>query len=192
MALVLRAVDFAAFASERIEHQSVIVGRQSLPGLKPLTCRIAPSCVQIKTKRSMIKKKLFGSLVLSLLLVACGGGSGGGAVIGISDENTDVSIGSDLSLTVRVDPGKSSGFTTRVGPDGARISLNSGQRLEISADRPATLQLESNGATVNLASTDGRLWEGELNSPVKTSVRFRFTALDRPDRHTTLTVDVTP
>lgn len=138
--------------------------------------------------------KLFWSLMLGLLLVACGGGSGGGsgAIIGISDENTSGSIGSDLSLTVRVDPGEPDGFTTKVGQDGARISLNSGQRIEISSDRTAALQLESNGASVNLASTNGRLWEGELNSPVKTSVRFRFTALDRPDRHTTLTVDVTP
>jgi hypothetical protein len=133
------------------------------------------------------------SIVMAAVLLACGGGgSGSGGVIGISDDNTSASVGSDLSLTVRVDPGESSGFTARVGPDGARITLNSGQRIEISADRPAALQLQSNGATVNIDATDGNLWSGELNSPVRTSVRFRFSALDRPDRSTTLTVDVQP
>jgi hypothetical protein len=133
------------------------------------------------------------SVALSTMLLACGGGgSGSGGVIGISDDNSSASIGSDLSLTVRVDPGESSGFTTRVGPDGARISLNSGQSIEISADRPAVLQLESNGASVDIVATDGNMWSGELRSPVQTSVRFEFSALDRPDRKTTLTVDISP
>lgn len=133
------------------------------------------------------------SVALSTLLLACGGGgSGSGGVIGISDDNTSASIGSDLSLTVRVDPGESSGFTTKVGPDGARITLNSGQRIEISANRPAVLQLESNDASVNIVAINGNVWSGELRSPVQTSVRFEFSALDRPDRNTTLTVDLNP
>jgi hypothetical protein len=133
------------------------------------------------------------SVALSTILLACGGGgNGSGGVIGISDENSSASIGSDLSLTVRVDPGESSGFTTRVGPDGARITLNSGQRIEISADRPATLQLESNDASVNIVASNGTVWSGELSSPVRTSVRFRLSPLDRPNRETTLTVDLNP
>jgi hypothetical protein len=132
------------------------------------------------------------SMALSTILLACGGGSGSDGVIGISDESSSASIGSDLSLTVRVDPGEPSGFTTRVGPDGARITLNSGQRIEISADRPATLQLESNDASVNIVASNGTVWSGELSSPVRTSVRFRLSPLDRPNRETTLTVDLNP
>jgi hypothetical protein len=144
-------------------------------------------------EQTMWSFKLLLSVALGIMLLGCGGGgSGSGGVIGISDENTSASIGSDLSLTVRVDPGESSGFTTRVGPDGARITLNSGQRIEISADRPAALQLESNGASVNILATNGTVWSGELSSPVQTSLRFRFSALDRPDRNTTLTVDINP
>jgi hypothetical protein len=124
-------------------------------------------------------------------LAACGGG-GSDSIIDISDETTGASIGSDLSLTVRVAPGDSTGFTTKVGPDGARISLDSGERIEISANRPAALQIESNDASVNIASVDGKLWSGELSSPVQASVRFRFSALDNPQHRATLTVDITP
>jgi hypothetical protein len=139
--------------------------------------------------------RLLLSVAVGVMLLACGGGGGGSgsdSIIGISDGNTGASIGSDLSLTVRVDPGESTGFTTKVGPDGARITLNSGQRIEISANRPAALELESNGAAANILATDGTVWSGELSSPVQTSVRFQFSPLDRPDRKTTLTVDINP
>ncbi|MGV3742017.1 MAG: hypothetical protein ACO1NO_06885 [Burkholderiaceae bacterium] len=140
----------------------------------------------------MMHPKFFCGLAFCAALAACGGGGGSDAVIGVSDGNTGASIGSDLSLTVRVAPGESSGFTTKVGPDGARISLDSGERIEISASRPAALQIESDDASVNIASTDGKLWSGELSSPIPATVRFRFSALDNPQRNTTLTVDIQP
>ncbi len=140
----------------------------------------------------MMRVKSFCGLAFCTVLAACGGGGGSDSIFDVSDDNTSASIGSDLSLTVRVAPGESSGFTTKVGPDGARISLDSGERIEISANRPVALQIEADNTSVNLVSDDGKLWSGELSSPVQASVRFRFSALDNPQRRTTLTVDITP
>jgi hypothetical protein len=119
-------------------------------------------------------------------------GCGGEVSIGYRSGGSSADFDSDLQLTVRVDEGQPDGFTTRIGPEGATISLNSGQRLRITADEPAVLTLDANGANVDLVSSSSTVWEGVISSPVNTSLTFRFSSIYYSDDAVLLRVDIRP
>jgi len=115
----------------------------------------------------------------TMALLACGGG----------DSDSSFAIAPDLTLTVRIDGADAPGLAATVGPSGASIVLNSGQRLEIGSSTPVVFSAGSSSATSSIRLVTPLIWDAVVSSPVNTS--FTLTATSAVDSTKTVALAIT-
>lgn len=128
----------------------------------------------------MKKMKYFLIALLSAVLLACGGSDGGSSFY----------IAPDLTFTVRSDGSAGPAFTTTIGPNGASITLSSGQRLEIGSNTPVLFNVSPGTATIDINTVTTVLWDGVITSPVDTVVTFRIASTADPSKAATIHINV--
>ncbi len=116
--------------------------------------------------------------LLCMVLVACGGG----------DDDGSFSIAPDLALTVRVDGAEVPGMAATIGPGGASLVLNSGQRLEIGSSTPVVFSAGSSSAASSLKIVTPLVWDAVITSPVDTN--FTLTATSAVDSTKTVALAI--
>lgn len=116
--------------------------------------------------------------LLGMTLMACGGGDGDGSF----------AVAPDLTLTVRVDGAEVPGMAATIGPDGASLVLNSGQRLEIGSSTPVVFSAGSSSATNSLRIVTPLVWDAVITSPVNTD--FTLTATSAMDSTKTVALAI--
>lgn len=117
-------------------------------------------------------------VLITMMLLACGGGDG----------DSSFAIAPDLTLTVRIDGADAPGLAATVGPNGASIELNSGQRLEIGSSTPVVFTAGSSSATSDIRFVTPLVWDAVITSPVNTS--FTITARSAVDSSKTVTLTI--
>lgn len=118
--------------------------------------------------------------LLTMTLMACGGGGDGGSF----------AIAPDLTLTVRVDGADVPGMAATIGPNGASLVLNSGQRLEIGSSTPVVFTAGSSNATSNIRIITPLVWDAVISSPVNTSFTITATSAADSAKTSALTINV--
>ena len=118
--------------------------------------------------------------LFAVTLLGCGGGDG----------DSSFAIAPDLTLTVRIDGADAPGIAATVGPGGASLVLNSGQRLEIGSSTPVVFSAGSSNATSNIRIITPLLWDAVITSPVDTSFALTATSAADPAKKITVTINV--
>lgn len=116
--------------------------------------------------------------LFGMVLVACGGSDGDGSF----------AVAPDLTLTVRVDDAEVPGMAATIGPGGASLVLNSGQRLEIGSSTPVVFSAGSSSATNSLRIATPLVWDAVITSPVDTG--FTLTATSAADSAKTVVLAI--
>ena len=118
--------------------------------------------------------------LMSMSLVACGGGDG----------DSSFALAPDLTLTVRIDGEAVPGLAATIGPNGASIVLNSGQRLEIGSSTPAVFTAGSSSATSSIRIITPLIWDAVISTPVDTAFTLRATSAADPAKTVSLAIRV--
>lgn len=118
--------------------------------------------------------------LMTMTLLACGGGDG----------ESGFAIASDLTLTARIDSPDAPGAAVTIGPEGGSLTINSGQRLEISSSTPVVYSAGSGSAISNTRLVTPLVWDAVITSPVDTSFTLTATSAVDSGQKVTLAINV--
>jgi hypothetical protein len=116
--------------------------------------------------------------LMTMSLAACGGGDG----------DSSFALAPDLTLTVRIDGADVPGLAATIGPTGASIVMNSGQRLEIGSSTPVVFTAGSSSATSSIRIITPLVWDAVISTPVDTA--FTLTATSAVDATKTVSLAI--
>lgn len=118
--------------------------------------------------------------LMTMMLLACGGGDG----------ESSFAIAPDLTLTARIDSPDAPGVAVTIGPEGGSLTLNSGQRLEISSNSPVVFSAGTSSATSNVRLVTPLVWDAVIASPVDTSFTLTATSAVDSGKKVAVTINV--